>query len=244
MGRLEKGPTRSATLLFAPPRSALFLLLFFLLSSVQFLAHHFFFCGFTPGAYWLVCNNDHTASRLHARKNDRCLNFHRDIFCPPPLPPPHPLTPLFFIWRLHTRRISLSRVFSQLSSFPHSFSIPLPSIIMSAVTCYKCGEAGHMSRVCPRVAATRSCYNCGETGHLSRDCQSERKPKSCYNCGSTEHLSRECQSEAKDGADTRSCYNCGGTGHLSRDCQSERKPKSCYNCGSTEHLSRECPERH
>ncbi|CBZ38607.1 universal minicircle sequence binding protein, partial [Leishmania donovani] len=37
---------------------------------------------------------------------------------------------------------------------------------MSAITCYKCGEAGHMSRSCPRAAATRSCYNCGETGHM------------------------------------------------------------------------------
>ncbi|GET93229.1 universal minicircle sequence binding protein [Leishmania tarentolae] len=139
--------------------------------------------------------------------------------------------------------------------FPESFSAlflsrsiffsrsPL-SIIMSAVTCYKCGEAGHMSRSCPRVAATRSCYNCGETGHMSRDCPSERKPKSCYNCGSTEHLSRDCTNEAKAGADTRSCYNCGETGHMSRDCPNERKPKSCYNCGSTEHLSRECPDRH
>ncbi|AYU83514.1 universal minicircle sequence binding protein [Leishmania donovani] len=145
--------------------------------------------------------------------------------------------------RLPESFTALSLSLARSLSLSHSFHSP-PSIIMSAITCYKCGEAGHMSRSCPRAAATRSCYNCGETGHMSRDCPSERKPKSCYNCGSTDHLSRECTNEAKAGADTRSCYNCGGTGHLSRDCPNERKPKSCYNCGSTDHLSRECPDRH
>ena len=51
--------------------------------------------------------------------------------------------------------------------------------------CFKCGEAGHMSRECPKGGlgggrggssggGRGGCYNCGQSGHMSREC---REPK-------------------------------------------------------------------
>ncbi|XP_076946999.1 protein RNA-directed DNA methylation 3 [Bidens hawaiensis] len=65
--------------------------------------------------------------------------------------------------------------------------------------CFKCGEAGHMSRECPQGGGSsgggRNCFKCGESGHMSREC-----PKggdggggnACFKCGETGHMSREC----------------------------------------------------
>ena len=87
-----------------------------------------------------------------------------------------------------------------------------------------------MSRECPHAeargdAAGGECYRCGETGHIARMCPvsggsgAPRNPRACYNCGGVGHLSRDCSS-APGAAATASmeCYNCGNMGHLSREC--------------------------
>ncbi len=50
---------------------------------------------------------------------------------------------------------------------------PLRNASSSEVTCYNCGEKGHISTSCPKPRRL-TCYNCGGVGHISKDC---KKPK-------------------------------------------------------------------
>jgi len=77
--------------------------------------------------------------------------------------------------------------------------------------CFKCGEAGHMSRACPQgggAPAGRSqsgCFKCGEQGHMSRACPKggaaggDSRGSGCFKCGEQGHMSRECPSRPMGG---------------------------------------------
>jgi len=38
------------------------------------------------------------------------------------------------------------------------------------ITCFRCGEKGHMVRECPRGPGNMTCFRCGEEGHTVREC--------------------------------------------------------------------------
>ena len=120
--------------------------------------------------------------------------------------------------------------------------------------CYKCGQAGHISRDCFLSSAGVSgnedqsfaCYVCGEYGHLQRDCPLGKvvvrkidKTSVSHHAGGGLGVSR--------GSRSKKCYNCGQLGHISKLCPLPQAggnaggAKACYNCGMQGHISRDCP---
>ena len=109
------------------------------------------------------------------------------------------------------------------------------------MSCYSCGQRGHLAKECQ---SGQVCFNCSQPGHIARDCQ---QPALCHNCKSPDHMSYDC-TEPKPEREPRSdaCYECGQSGHFAYACpdrQAKRGGNACYSCGEEGHRQYECPNR-
>ncbi|KAJ0248229.1 Zinc knuckle [Hirschfeldia incana] len=100
------------------------------------------------------------------------------------------------------------------------------------IQCYVCKSFGHLCCVEPGNSPSWavSCYRCGQLGHIGLACgryheESTEKDSasSCFRCGEEGHFSRECPNSSSIstpyGRDSPSlCYRCNGAGHFAREC--------------------------
>lgn len=60
----------------------------------------------------------------------------------------------------------------------------------SVITCFYCGNPGHIKRDCPVIAERASkikCYNCGLFGHVAAKCQNAKMVPVCFACKEKGH---------------------------------------------------------
>uniref|UniRef100_A0A1J3EM29 DNA-binding protein HEXBP n=1 Tax=Noccaea caerulescens TaxID=107243 RepID=A0A1J3EM29_NOCCA len=107
------------------------------------------------------------------------------------------------------------------------------------VSCYSCGEQGHITVNCPTPTKRRKpCFICGSLEHGAKQCS---KGHDCYICKKSGHRARDCPDKYKSGAKTAVCLRCGDFGHdmilcnyeYSRD---DLKDIQCYVCKRFGHL--------
>ncbi|KFK33853.1 hypothetical protein AALP_AA5G068700 [Arabis alpina] len=107
------------------------------------------------------------------------------------------------------------------------------------VSCYSCGEQGHITVNCPTPTKRRKpCFICGSLEHGAKQCS---KGQDCYICKKGGHRAKDCPDKYKSGSKTAVCLRCGDFGHDMILCkyeysQADLKDIQCYVCKSFGHL--------
>ncbi|CAH2065524.1 unnamed protein product, partial [Thlaspi arvense] len=107
------------------------------------------------------------------------------------------------------------------------------------VSCYSCGEQGHITVNCPTPTKRRKpCFICGSLEHGAKQCT---KGHDCYICKKGGHRAKDCPDKYKSGSKRAVCLRCGDFGHDMILCKYEYskddlKDIQCYVCKSFGHL--------
>ncbi|KAG7559547.1 Zinc finger CCHC-type [Arabidopsis thaliana x Arabidopsis arenosa] len=107
------------------------------------------------------------------------------------------------------------------------------------VTCYSCGEQGHITANCPTPTKRRKpCFICGSLDHGAKQCS---KGHDCYICNKGGHRAKDCPDKHNSGSKGAVCLRCGDFGHDMILCKYEYSKEDlkniqCYVCKSFGHL--------
>ncbi|XP_013786880.1 zinc finger CCHC domain-containing protein 7-like [Limulus polyphemus] len=127
------------------------------------------------------------------------------------------------------------------------------------VTCNNCQEQGHLSKVCTKPRKLVTCFLCGQIGHLGDNC----RDVACTRCLAVGHQVARCMWRVQDVR--RKCPICSMRGHLRNECPDlwrrfhativpgtpvkgtcktkNRKNVYCYNCAKKGHYGHECQQQ-
>ncbi|XWS56122.1 hypothetical protein CRYUN_Cryun09bG0059400 [Craigia yunnanensis] len=142
----------------------------FLCGSLQHVGTH---CA--QGQYWFVCGGGHQANDC-LEKQEESKNY---IICLRCGDSGHDM----FSCRSDYSPDDLKKIRCYIcNDFGHLSCVKLPDTSPTEVSCYNCGQSGHLGSECskcPKVAGESKspalCYRCREEGHFARTCTLSRK---------------------------------------------------------------------
>ena len=91
----------------------------------------------------------------------------------------------------------------------------------TAMTCFRCGEEGHLARGCVRSfsSETKFCPRCTKSGHLLQDCPGGKPENKCFKCSKVGHYARNCPQSFTANKTNKFCKYCKKTGHEINECK-------------------------
>ena len=103
-----------------------------------------------------------------------------------------------------------------------------------------------------------SCYSCGEEGHISQNCLSgvlvefpteevEYDPQEIVALIGTEKSKKRSRLDSRKDLSHINCFRCKESGHYFSGC-TKKKPRDlseviCFHCNEAGHFARDCPKK-